>query len=171
MSRPCLSRHRLRGATGSDALPTRDELTLAWGDRVLGGLRPKVKMLFAAGRFLDDREGQAAFALPNATHVQRCEPLRADVEAALAAEFGRPVPLILVVDGGVDSPPAPAPTSRGEPDDRPTEGSPAPTPVVDELADIGPVDDLEDAGSASTGLDQVTEVFGKVELIEEEPDD
>lgn len=159
------------GATGSDALPTRDELTLAWGDRVLGGLRPKVKMLFAAGRFLDDREGQAAFALPNATHVQRCEPLRADVEAALAVEFGRPVPLILVVDGGADSPPAPAPTSRGEPDDRPTEGSPAPMPVVDELADIGPVDDLEDAGSASTGLDQVTEVFGKVELIEEEPDD
>jgi len=43
--------------------------------------------------------------------------------------------------------------------------------VVDELADIGPLDDLEDAGSASTGLDQVTEVFGKVELIEEEPDD
>ena len=157
-------------ATASDALPTRDELTLAWGDRVLGGLRPKVKMLFAAGRFLDDREGQAAFALPNATHVQRCEPLRADVEAALAAEFGRPVPLVLVVDGGADAPPVPTPAA-GESDDGPTVGSPGPAPAVDELADIGPVEDLEDAGSATTGLEQVTEVFGKVELIEEEPDD
>ena len=157
-------------AAASGDLPSRDELTLAWGDRVLTGLRPKVKMLFAAGRFLDERDGQAAFALPNATHVQRCEPLRPDVEAALAAEFGRPVPLALVVDGGTDSPPPSPPTDGGGPVDRSTSGS-APPPVVDEMADIGPVEDLEDAGSASTGLDQVTEVFGKVELIEEEPDD
>jgi DNA polymerase III subunit gamma/tau len=154
----------------SNAPPTRDELTLAWGDRVLGGLRPKVKMLFAAGRFLDDRDGQAAFALPNATHVQRCEPLRADVEAALAAEFGRPVPLVLVVDGAADSPPVPPPATSGRSDEASPGGS-SPTPAADELADIGPVEDLEDAGSASTGLEQVTEVFGKVELIEEEPDD
>jgi hypothetical protein len=42
--------------------------------------------------------------------------------------------------------------------------------MADELADLGPVEDLEDAGTASTGLDQVTDIFGKVELIEEDPE-
>jgi DNA polymerase-3 subunit gamma/tau len=140
-------------------LPSRDELTLAWGDRVLTDLRPKVKMLYAAGRFVDHAGEVAAFALPNQTHVERCEPLKADVEAALASEFGRPVPLVLVVDGGTDASPDAAASS--------SDPKPAPTPS-EELADIGPVEDLEDAGSASTGLDQVTDIFGKVELLDEE---
>jgi hypothetical protein len=138
----------------SGDLPSRDELTLAWGDRVLSGLRPKVKMLYAAGRFVDHGGEGAAFALPNKAHAERCEPLRADVEAALSDEFGRSVPLVLVVDGEFDDTPAPAPVA-------------APAPV-DEVADIGPIEELEDAGSAATGLDQVTDIFGKVELLEEE---
>jgi len=160
-------------AVGAGDLPSRDELTIAWGDRVLTGLRPKVKMLFAAGRFLENADGAAAFALPNATHVTRCEPLKADVEAALAAEFGRAVPLILVVDGGSE-PPAPAPGATGG-DPAPPGGGDAPaaapaSPIDAELADIGPVEDLEDAGTASTGLDQVTDIFGKVEVLEEDPE-
>ncbi len=147
-------------------LPTRDELTLAWGDRVLAGLRPKVKMLFAAGRFVDHEDGRAAFALPNATHVGRCELLQPDVEAALAGEFGRPVPLVLVVDQGSE-PPAP-PTDAGAAAATPPAAPERPAAANDELSEIGPVDELEDAGEASTGLDQVTDVFGKVELIEEE---
>jgi hypothetical protein len=145
-------------------LPTRDELTLAWGDRVLTDLRPKVKMLYAAGRFVEHEADGAAFALPNETHVARCEPLKADVEAALAAEFGRPVPLVLVVDGAPDSD---TPPSTGGSAATP---APAPQPVgpSEELADIGPIEELEDAGSASTGLDRVTDVFGAVELIEED---
>ncbi len=153
-------------------LPSRDELTIAWGDRVLGGLRPKVKMLFAAGRFLENADGAAAFALPNATHVTRCEPLKVDVESALAAEFGRSVPLVLVVDGGSDSPEPPPVTDD---DTGPAAGSGGGGPahrseLADELADLGPVEDLDDAGTASTGLDQVTDIFGKVELIEEDPE-
>ncbi len=152
-------------------LPSRDELTIAWGDRVLTGLRPKVKMLFAAGRFLENTDGAAAFALPNATHVTRCEPLKADVEAALAAEFGRPVPLVLVVDGGSDVPEPPSATDDGPAAPGPSGGGPAPrSKMADELADLGPVEDLEDAGTASTGLDQVTDVFGKVEVLEEDPE-
>ncbi len=159
--------------TPAGDLPSRDELTIAWGDRVLTGLRPKVKMLFAAGRFLENRDDAAAFALPNATHVTRCEPLKADVEAALAAEFGRAVPLVLVVDGGSDVPEPPASTTDDSPPAGADEGGATPAPrseMADELADIGPVEDLEDAGTASTGLDQVTDIFGKVELLEEDPE-
>lgn len=137
-------------------LPSRDELTLAWGDRVLSGLRPKVKMLYAIGRFVDHGGEGAAFALPNKFHVDKCEPLRRDVEAALADEFGRPVPLTLVIDGEFDEAPATAPAA---------------TPAVEEeLEEVGPIEELEDAGAAATGLDQVTDVFGKVELLDEEDD-
>jgi hypothetical protein len=90
-------------------------------------------------------------------HVERCEPLRPDVEAALATEFGRPVPLVLVVDGEFDEAPTPVTAAA----------APAPT---GELADIGPIEELEDAGKASTGLDQVTDIFGEVELLDEEDD-
>jgi hypothetical protein len=116
-------------------------------------------MLYAAGRFVDHAGEGAAFALPNEQHVKRCEPLKADVEAALATEFGRPVPLVLVVDG---EPAAAAPTTTAAPAAKP---EPAP---ADELAEIGPIEDLEDAGSASTGLDQVTDIFGDVQLLDEE---
>ena len=154
--------------SGGGDLPSRDELTLAWGDRVLTGLRPKVKMLYAAGRFVEHSADGAAFALPNRTHVERCEPLKGDVEAALAAEFGRPVPLVLVVDGA----PEPDAPSGGDPAPPPAGGQPGPAPAPagpsEELADIGPLEDLEDAGAASTGLDKVTDVFGAVELIEED---
>jgi len=139
-------------------LPTRDELTLAWGDRVLDGLRPKHKALFAVGRFLDPEDGRAVMALPNAPHVGRADPYRADVEAALAADFGRPVPLTLVVDPGSTAPtPPPAATARSA-EDR----------GEDDPADIGPVDELEDAGDADGGLDRVKEVFGDVQLVEED---
>ena len=103
---------------------------------MLTGLRPKVKMLFAAGRFLDDADGAAAFALPNATHVTRCEPLKADVEAALAAEFGRPVPLVLVVDGGADAP-EPPPVTDDAAAGRRRAVEPAPAPRS-EMAEAWP---------------------------------
>ncbi len=156
-------------ATAGGDLPSRDELTLAWGDKVLTTLRPKVKMLYAAGRFVEHEADGAAFALPNKTHVDRCEPLKGDVEAALAAEFGRPVPLVLVVDGGGPEPD----TSPGVDASPPDLGGvrtppPAPSGSAEELADIGPIDELEDAGAADTGLDKVTDVFGAVELIEED---
>lgn len=73
----------------------------AWGDRVLGSLRPKAKALYQAGHFVGSEGGHAVFALPNEIHRQRCEEVRPDVEAALAAHFGRPVPLRLEVDRGL----------------------------------------------------------------------
>jgi DNA polymerase-3 subunit gamma/tau len=112
-------------------LPTRDDLVEAWGDRVIGRLRPKAKALFQAGRFVGVSDGRALFGLPNETHRARCEEMRPEVESALAEQFGRPVPLTLVVDGAADpaagGPTAddgpPTPPSRAE---RPRPRPPAP---------------------------------------------
>ena len=87
-------------APAATDLPTRDQLTLAWGDSVLASLPPRAKSRFAAGRFVGVEAGKALFALPNRIHQDRCEGVKAEVEAALAAHFGRPVPLRLVVEGG-----------------------------------------------------------------------
>ena len=101
--------------------PTRDELVRAWGDHVIGRLRPKAKALYQAGRFVAAEGGRAEFGLPNEIHRNRCEEMRPEIEAALAEQFGRPVPLVLVVDG---APPEPRPRHR-----RPAGPRPAPPPA------------------------------------------
>ena len=85
-------------AAARRACPSRDELTLAWGDKVLLSLSPRAKSRFRVGRFVASEGGRAMFALPNAIHRDRCEEVRVDVEQALAAHFGRPVPLRLVTE-------------------------------------------------------------------------
>jgi hypothetical protein len=65
------------------------------------------KALFAAGRFVSDSDGATVLALPNAPHRDRCEPLRAEVEAALADVLGQPVTLQLVVQETPKRPPRP----------------------------------------------------------------
>jgi DNA polymerase-3 subunit gamma/tau len=81
-------------------LPSRDELTKAWGDIVLAGLRPGVKVYLAPGRFVSVDADAAVYALPDKGLISRAQPVRGEAEAALAAHFGRPVPLRLVLDDG-----------------------------------------------------------------------
>jgi hypothetical protein len=76
---------------------------------VLATLKGRARALFAAGRFVEVTDGHAVFALPDPTHRDRCEAVRADVEAALAAHFGIAVPLRLVADV--------VPTAEAEADD------------------------------------------------------
>ena len=78
-------------------MPTRDELVQAWGDHIIGRLRPKAKALFQAGRFVGSGE-RAVFGLPNEIHRARCEEVRGEVESALSEHFGRPIGLELVID-------------------------------------------------------------------------
>ena len=139
--------------TGESELPTRDELTLAWGDTVLASLPSRTKAFYAAGRFLDVAEGAAVFGLPNAPHMQRCEKGRPDVEAALSAHFGRPVPLRLAVDpdGGAA---VPAPSS-----------GPEAAPVAEEHEiDLAELTDAPEAGT--TSVDRVRELFPGAELVD-----
>jgi DNA polymerase-3 subunit gamma/tau len=79
-------------------LPSREALTIAWGDTILAGLRPGVKVYLSGGRFVGVDPSAAVFAVPDKGLLARAEPNRAEVEAALAAHFGRAVPLRLVLD-------------------------------------------------------------------------
>jgi DNA polymerase-3 subunit gamma/tau len=141
-------------STGAASVPSRDELTLAWGDTILGSLAPRTKAFFAAGRFLEGTAGTAVFGLPNPTHMQKCEKGRPEVEAALTAYFGRPVTLRLAVDA--DPGPAPSPMPGG---------GPAPEPVAEEHEiDLAELTDATDVGA--TSVDRVRELFPGAELVD-----
>ncbi len=132
-------------------MPSRDELTIAWADNVLPQLKGMVKALYAAGRFVSSDDGGAVLALPTAPHRQKCEERRKDVEAALAAHFGRPIPLKLIVDGGEVAPASAAAT---------------PASVTDDVVDL---DELVDAPSApATSIDRLTQAFPGAELLTDE---
>ncbi|MCU1449021.1 MAG: dnaX, partial [Acidimicrobiales bacterium] len=129
-------------------LPTRDELTLAWGDRVLGQLSGRAKALYKSGRFVSVEDGAAVYALPNAVHRERCERCRAEVERALEAEFSTRVPIRLVV----------------EPE------SAAPAPAEDADDDVGmDVEDIREAAPAavSSPIDHVMQAFEGAEVVED----
>ncbi|HLI16443.1 MAG TPA: DNA polymerase III subunit gamma/tau [Acidimicrobiales bacterium] len=123
---------------GAGDCPERDALVAAWGDHILAALRPKVKAVYLAGRFVGTEGPDALFALPNEAHLLHAEPLRAEVASALSAHFGRPIGLRLVVDG--------APRQRA-PEDSLEAG-------VEDESNPDPDDDLAPAGSAPepTGL-------------------
>ena len=132
-------------------MPSRDELTIAWADKILPQLKGMVKALFAAGRFVSADDKGAVFALPTAPHRQKCEEKRKDVETALAAHYGRPIPLTLVVDAGESAAPAAVATS-----------SPA-----DEEVDLT---ELVDAPAAppTSSIDRLTQAFPGAELLTDE---
>jgi DNA polymerase-3 subunit gamma/tau len=157
--------------------PTRDQLVQAWGDHILGRLRPKAKALFQAGRFVGTEDGKAVFGLPNDTHRQRCEEIRGDVEPALTEYFGLPVVLSLVVEGeaggpgepaprrsGTDTPPAGSGSGRGlptplappssPPASRPATGG---TPVPDDDEDTGDLASFHDGELAEAKVDNSAE--------------
>jgi hypothetical protein len=166
-------------------------LESAWVASVLPALSGRARARYNAGTFtaVDDA---AEFALPNPIHRDRCEELREEVEAALAAHFGRPVPLRLVVSAGGSAAPqerpapassaAPAPKRAPEPvpnDDPFDEPSPrdvaAPDRTADDAGDedgddidIGDRAALEDADDvAVSSVDRLTEVFPGAEVVEE----
>jgi DNA polymerase-3 subunit gamma/tau len=135
------------------ALPALVEIAEAW-DAVLQGLPQKIKARFSAGKFTDVTASHAVLALPNEMHRSRCDELRADVERALAAHFGRPVPLRLVADGAMSEPP------RGSAPPPPAEADTGPEEHID-------LDELTDAPAGGGILDQLTSAFPGAELIDE----
>jgi DNA polymerase-3 subunit gamma/tau len=147
------------------AFPSRDDLVRAWGDHVIGRLRPKAKALYQAGRFVSAEGGRAQFGLPNDIHRNRCEEMRPEVEAALSEQFGRPVPLVLVVDGVPPPPPSPAPPDGGPPSAR----TPAPATVesADEVEDLAVFedDDLEVADIDNSAEARLLQAFPGAEEV------
>jgi DNA polymerase-3 subunit gamma/tau len=144
---PAQAAAKPKPAAANADLPTRDELTLAWGDRVLDNLPPKAKALYKSGRFTEVDGTAAVYALPNKVHMQRCEKVRSDVESALEAEFGRRVPLRLIVDEVSAAPP--------------------PEPVEEEVTiDVEELRDATPAAVASP-IDHVMQAFEGAEVVEE----
>ena len=98
-----------------------------------------------------------ALAVPNEPHRVRSEQHRAELEAALAAHFGRPVAVTFVLE-----PSTPArPRGTGE---RGARAAPDPEPeeAIDptELVDAGPEHDL-------APFERVTQAFPGAELMDE----
>ncbi len=93
--------------------PTRDELVEAWGDHVLAQLRPRVRAVFAVGRFLASEGATAILALPNSTHVDRAKEHSEEVAEALGRYFGRPVHLRLVAETDVGAAHLPSASAVG----------------------------------------------------------
>ena len=146
-------------ASAGSGLPTRDEITLAWGDQVLEALPQRARVRWAAGHWSAVSDGSALFELPNQHYVPRCEECRADVEAGLAQHFGRPIPVRIVVG---DSAPDPSVAPHL---------SVAPPPPSDAAPEENTIDpgELTDAPEAATsGLDRITATFPGAELV---PDD
>jgi DNA polymerase-3 subunit gamma/tau len=146
---------------GSAPFPSRDQLVQAWGDHIIGGLRPKAKALFQAGRFVGVADDKAVFGLPNEIHRTRCEEVRGEIESALSGHFGRPVGLVLIVDSGTPAgggDPVVSPSVAGSPSASPPgppdPGAPPPrssTPspgqpedrAADEVEDLSAFDESE----------------------------
>jgi DNA polymerase III subunit gamma/tau len=137
--------------------PNRDELTLVWADQVLPRLSARAKPVLAAGHWIDTDAG-VALAVPNEPHRARSEQHRAELEAALAAHFARPVPVTFVLE-----PSTPArPRGAGERGARAVPPDPEPEEAVDpaELVDAGPEHDL-------APFERVTQAFPGAELMDE----
>ena len=122
----------------------------------------KVRSRFTAGRFLDHADGTARFALPNPVHRDRCEDVRSEVDSALAASFGGPVPLVLVVD---DAEPetdifSSAPANQAtDPSDQIEED--------EEVVDVDALVDADDNAAALTAVDRVLATFEGSELLDD----
>jgi DNA polymerase-3 subunit gamma/tau len=128
------------------SLPSREALTVAWGDTILPGLRPGVKVYVSAGRFVGVDDTAALFAVPDKGLLARAEPNRAEVEAALAAHFGQPIPLRLVLD-------------------EPSQPGVRPEPPTEDLRAID-LEDLEDAPVAVVSPEQrLLEAFPGAEEV------
>ena len=143
-------------AAVSGEVPSLTELEPAWADQVLGALKPGTRAMYRTGRFVESEAGSAVFALANAPTRDHCEKKRPEVEAALAAHFGRPVPLRLVAKADDD---APAKPSGGR-----SPGSKGAAATADE--EVDDVHALDDA-PASSGVDRLAEAFPGAELVDE----
>ncbi len=150
-------------ASGGDP-PSRDAVTLAWGDQILPGLAQKIRSRWSPGRFLDSVDGVLVFALPNAVTCERCAEQQGEVEQAITAHFGARTSLRLVVDEN-----STPPRDALDPADLVREAGEKAESTIEE---VGPVDELEDAGDeVASGVSRLSEAFPGAELVEvdEEP--
>ena len=152
--------------------PNRDQLTLAWPDHILPKLKGMTKARYAAGRFLPGGDsGAAVLAFPNAPHRDACEALKGEVEQVLAAHFGQPVSLTLVVDGPTGADPRQGTDPAGGDSGRDRDGAagrlsvPDPGPPEEDID----LNDLVDApaDTGPTAIERVAQAFPGAKLLDD----
>lgn len=79
-------------------LPSAGEVVAVW-EAVLAEMKPAVRSRFASARVVAV-DSAVVLAVDNPYLQADCETRRRDAEAALAARFGRPVPLRITVGPG-----------------------------------------------------------------------
>jgi DNA polymerase III subunit gamma/tau len=153
-------------ASNAEGAPSVGELEAVWTTGVLAGLPVRIRSKWRAGRWVDPEGGELRFSVPNAWHKSACDEARVQVEQALAAHFGRPLTVGIVVSGDA----AAAAPMPGDPAWTPT--TPPPDAVTSQSAtddeDVIDPSELRDAGDVATGgVDLLLREFGGGEVLEE----
>jgi len=135
----------LTPAPTSPSSVTAAAVTGAW-ETIVKGLRMRVKGLLASGRLAGVEGGDVLYAFTSETLRDMAEAARPEVEAALAAHFGAPVRLRLVVDGSA---------------------TPPPVVVDEEPPDLSGLTDAP-AVEGATPIDHLTNAFPGAEVVDED---
>ena len=101
------------------AKPVVQDLSLAhvsevWQEKVLPGISAKARARFQAAKVKDVPNGRVQLELPNATHKERCEQLKGDIEKALSSHLGGDVSVELLSVDESQSAKVDAPETRIE---------------------------------------------------------
>ncbi|MGD9791938.1 MAG: DNA polymerase III subunit gamma/tau [Acidimicrobiia bacterium] len=146
-------------APSVDGFPDAAMLDAAWNASVVANLKNLTRAMYKSGQFVAVHNGTAIFAVDNVFARDRCEQSRPDVEKALAAHFGRPIPMRLIIKDeaaayGGRSAPVAAAEHRDDSDH------------MDHSFDP---DDLVDApASGASGLERLAAAFPGAEIIDDE---
>ena len=79
-------------------LPSRDEMTVAWGNEIFDSLSPPLKRRFSVARFLESQDDAVRLAMPAAAVASITAEQHQEVEARLAEHFGYRVAVLLAED-------------------------------------------------------------------------
>ena len=136
------------------AKPVVQDLSLAhvsevWQEKVLPGISAKARARFQAAKVKDVPDGRVQLELPNATHKERCEQLKGDIEKALSSHLGGDVSVELL---SVDE------SQSAEVD--------VPEPRIEEVVDPSEFEGGIDTGP--TSVERVLEAFPGAVASEEE---
>lgn len=82
----------------SEPPPSRDEVTVAWGNEIFASLSPPLKRRFSIARFLESQDNAVLLAMPAAAVASITAEQHQEVEAKLAEHFGYRVAVLLAED-------------------------------------------------------------------------
>ena len=82
----------------SGPMPSRDEVTVAWGNEIFNSLSPPLKRRFSIARFLESQDNAVRLAMPAAAVASVTAEQHQEIEAKLAEHFGYRVAVLLAED-------------------------------------------------------------------------